>query len=170
MSDLSALVVVGDTPVGRGVFAVRRFAKDDVIAEVAGQLILDPDYSSHYCVDLGGSVSLEPDPPFRFLNHSCEPNCELFQWSDEEGDDCDIDNDPPQLWIAALRTIRPGEELTIDYAWPADVAIRCLCKAPKCRGWIVDPEELPLVKKHPLECGDLSPLSAGMATERGKRK
>lgn len=59
----------------------------------------------------------------RFLNHSCQPNCELFFW---ETDDL-TPND--RLWLQALRPIEPGEELTIDYAWPADAAIRCACGA-----------------------------------------
>ena len=27
--------------------------------------------------------------------------------------------------------------MTIDYAWPADSAIRCQCGSENCRGWIV---------------------------------
>jgi hypothetical protein len=44
-----------------------------------------------------------------------------------------------------LRTIEPGEELTIDYAWPAEAAIPCACGAAGCRCWIVAAEELRVV-------------------------
>ncbi len=145
MSDYSDLVTVRPTPLGKGVFAKRRFVQGEVIGEIFGEVIDDPEYSSPYGMDLGGSLTLEPAPPFRFLNHSCEPNCELFQWTSEDGED-DGEDWGRRMWLAAIRTIEPGEEMTIDYAWPADAAIPCLCNSSKCRGWIVDTAELPLVK------------------------
>jgi SET domain-containing protein len=153
MSELDKLVYVADAAVGRGVFAANAIEADDVIGEILGEVIDDPDYSSHYCIDLGDSLSLEPAPPFRFLNHSCEPNCELFQWvADEEEQEYEEGEEDwsRRMWLAALRPIEPGEELTIDYAWPADVAMRCHCNTPSCRGWIVDPAELPTLQSTPL--------------------
>jgi len=77
--------------------------------------------------------------PFRYLNHSCQPNCELFSW--------ETDDSPPhvRLCLQSLMPIEPGKELTIDYAWPADAAIPCVCGAAGCRGWIVSQEELVLL-------------------------
>src|SRR5690606_11462248 len=49
--------------------------------------------------DLDGSVDWNPA---RWLNHSCEPNCEA---QDDDG----------RIWIVALRDIQPGEELTFNY-------------------------------------------------------
>jgi SET domain-containing protein len=49
-----------------------------------------------------------------------------------------------------MQTIRPinaGEELLIDYCWPADAAIPCRCGALGCRGWIVDPAERHLIEE-----------------------
>lgn len=43
--------------------------------------------------------------------------------------------------VEALRTIRKGEEITVDYAWPASWAIPCHCGSKNCRGWIVDKNE-----------------------------
>jgi hypothetical protein len=108
-----------------------------VLGEVTGELIDDPNYGSLYCVDMGNSLSLEPAEPFRFLNHSCEPNCEFVTSHEEENP-----AKAPQLFVEVLRAIAPGEELTIDYAWSWDVAIPCLCGTPSCRGWIVAPEQL----------------------------
>jgi SET domain-containing protein len=51
------------------------------------------------------------------------------------------------VFLIALREIRPDEELTIDYNWPAQQAIVCRCGAPTCRGWIVDPCELSEVQE-----------------------
>ena len=129
-------VRIGRTPLGRGLFARRRFRPQQVIGVVRGQVIDDPGYSSDYCIELNEGRGLEPAAPFRYLNHSCEPNCELFFWEPEEPAPLD------RLWLQALRPIEPGEELTIDYAWPADAAIPCGCGAADCRGWIVAAEEL----------------------------
>jgi len=137
----SAVVEVRDTAVGRGVFAARKFRKGELLGEIDGQVILDPDYSSDYCMDLGEDYSLEPDPPFRYLNHSCEPNAELFQYVDDD------EEYVLRMWIQAIRKIRKREQITIDYSWPAEEAITCLCGASKCRGWIVDPAELKMLKK-----------------------
>jgi hypothetical protein len=46
------------------------------------------------------------------------------------------------VWLQTLRPIATGEELTIDYCWPASSAIPCACPTSKCRGWIVNHEEL----------------------------
>lgn len=132
-------VRIGRTPMGRGVFALRRFRPQQVIGVIRGEVMDDPDYSSEYCMDLGEGRSLEPAAPFRFLNHSCQPNCEIFAWESDEPvpQDC--------LWLQAVTAIEPGDELTIDYAWPAESAIPCICGAPACRNWIVSPEQLSLL-------------------------
>jgi uncharacterized protein len=76
--------------------------------------------------DLDGHVSWNPA---RFLNHSCEPNCEARL----EGG-C--------IWVVAIREIRAGEELTFNYGYDlADYAEHpCGCGAPGCVGYIVAEE------------------------------
>lgn len=130
-------VRVGRTPLGLGVFARRRFRARQVVGVIRGRVIDDPNYSSDYCMELEAGRTLEPATPFRYLNHSCRPNCELFFYEAEDSSPHD------RLWLQALTAIGPGDELTIDYAWPADAAIPCACGAFGCRGWIVAPEELP---------------------------
>lgn len=128
---------IEDTPVGKGVFAERKLGEDVVLGEIFGEILDDHPEDSSYCMELQSGRLLEPEPPLRFVNHSCEPNCELFYWVDEESDEPGED----RLWLQTLRKIEPGEELTIDYCWPADAAIRCRCQSSACRGWIVDPDE-----------------------------
>jgi uncharacterized protein len=76
--------------------------------------------------DLDGQVSWNPA---RFLNHSCEPNCEARL----EGG-C--------IWVIAIREIRAGEESTFNYGYDlADYAEHpCGCGAPGCVGYIVAEE------------------------------
>jgi hypothetical protein len=66
----------------------------------------------------------------RFINHSCDPNCSL-EIKDDEG--------TPRACIFALKKIRSGSELTIDYNWQRkqnDPFTVCLCGSKKCDGMI----------------------------------
>jgi uncharacterized protein len=133
-------VRVGPATHGLGVFSVRAFVAEQRIGHIRGQVIDDPAYQSDYCMELGENSALEPESPFRFLNHSCQPNCELVEVDFEsDGEEPEGDN---ELWLEALCAIPIGAQLTIDYAWPAWAAIPCDCGAPGCRGWIVDPAQL----------------------------
>jgi SET domain-containing protein len=69
----------------------------------------------------------------RYINHSCEPNCESLQ--EASG----------RVFIEAITDIPPGVELTMDYhlqvadgdpeTWRRDYP--CFCGAPRCRGTLV---------------------------------
>ncbi len=131
----SSLFEVRTTALGNALFALVDFEPGDEIGIIQGQIINDPDYGSEYCIELDEHSSIEPHAPFRFLNHSCEPNCELVNWEFEDSPEL-------QLSVHALRPIKAGSELTIDYAWPADAAISCLCGSASCRGWVVSHAEL----------------------------
>jgi SET domain-containing protein len=68
----------------------------------------------------------------RFINHSCDPNCDAVI---EDG----------HIWIKTVRTILPGEELAYDYGYIlterhtplAKRRFPCHCGAVKCRGTIL---------------------------------
>jgi len=61
---------------------------------------------------------------FRFINHSCAPNAFTRLTSD-------------RAEFYALRRIRKGEELTVDYGLSHHGGLlACRCGAPGCRGWI----------------------------------
>jgi hypothetical protein len=128
-------ISVRKTNVGRGVFATRPFKKFDVVGQMRGSVIVGDDFDPDYAVDLGEFGALDPSAPFRYLNHSCEPNAELVMLDPE------VDG-PPTMWVETTRVIRIGEQITIDYAWPAEDAIPCLCGVPSCRGWIVESRQL----------------------------
>ncbi|MCA9191337.1 MAG: SET domain-containing protein-lysine N-methyltransferase [Planctomycetales bacterium] len=123
-------VQVCQTTIGKAVFAKRAIDSGAEVGVVRGRVIHEEGYGSEYCIDLGNDLGLEPHAPFRYLNHSCEPNCELTIWEDEETGKLSVT-------VQALAYIQPGQELTIDYAWPVDAAIPCLCGTANCRGWIV---------------------------------
>ncbi len=133
----TAGVQVGEAKHGQGLYATIGFDSETILGMMDGEVIDDADHASDYAVDLGGTFSLEPSAPFRFVNHCCDPNCELvIVEADEES------GAHPFVVLQSLREIRIGEELTIDYAWPADSGIPCGCGSEICRGWIVAEEEL----------------------------
>jgi hypothetical protein len=141
------------THVGLGVFTRQAFRRCQIVGDICGKVVESETYDSPYCMEFGPGRALEPMGVFRFLNHSCDPNCELFYYEPATGDD--YRELPDRLWLKSLRCITIGEELTIDYGWPAKRAIPCLCRAANCRGWIVAADELPLIASAPRAPSDL---------------
>ena len=65
-----------------------------------------------------------------FINHSCDPNCNLERW-EVEG--------LPRMCFFAIKEIKEGDELTFDYNWVCDRNKRkteCMCGTANCRGYI----------------------------------
>jgi uncharacterized protein len=79
--------------------------------------------------DLDGDV---PENPARFINHSCDPNCEAEFFGD-------------QIWIMARRDIQPGEEVTFNYSYDLENYEEhpCRCGAANCVGYMVAEEYFP---------------------------
>jgi SET domain-containing protein len=79
----------------------------------------------------------------RWINHSCEPNCEAVI-AEAEGGDRTAD----KVFIEAIRDIKPGEELTYNYG--ITLAERhtprlkkiweCRCGSRKCTGTMLQPK------------------------------
>jgi SET domain-containing protein len=84
--------------------------------------------------DLDGNV---PWNPARFLNHSCDPNCEA-----KPDDGC--------IWIVARCGIRIGEEITFNYGYDLEDYREhpCRCGATGCAGYIVAEEFFEHVRKY----------------------
>jgi SET domain-containing protein len=62
-----------------------------------------------------------------FINHSCDPN--LYSW-----------NFKGHILYMSRRSIRSGEELTVDYLFSKKIErVPCRCGAAKCRGTINEP-------------------------------
>jgi len=135
---------------GRGVFAARRIRKGTRIVEYTGERISNKEADRRYddtrmkrhhtflftldsktvidgAIKTGGGDA-------SFINHSCEPNCEAVITD-------------RKIFIHALHTIEPGEELAYDYQYERtgknDAELEkfyvCKCGAPGCRGSIMKP-------------------------------
>jgi len=131
---------------GSGAFATRRIRKGQRIIEYTGERITPGEADRRYDDDamerhhtflfelddetvvdaaVGGNEA-------RFINHSCDPNCEAVI---EDG----------RIFIEALGNVQPGVELLYDYAYERSGRFRkeweklyeCRCGAKRCRGTIL---------------------------------
>jgi len=82
-----------------------------------------------YIFGLNERYSLDGDTPkntARYINHSCDPNCQTEQFGNT-------------IWIVSSKDIQAGEELTYNYGYEVDdtPADPCHCGAHNCCGYIL---------------------------------
>jgi len=70
----------------------------------------------------------------RFINHSCDPNCETQKW---------LVRGELAIGLFALTDVEAGSELTFDYNFEryGDKPMRCYCGTVKCRKFIGGTQE-----------------------------
>lgn len=141
---------------GQGAFALRPIRKDERIIEYLGERISqdeaderydDTTMSRHHTFLFNVDDDTVIDAAHegndaRFINHSCNPNCQALLEKD-------------RIFIYALRDIAEGEELSYDYSYERTEDMGeeeerlyvCHCGAPNCRGTILNPVKPPEVKK-----------------------
>jgi len=77
-----------------------------------------------------GEVVIDGHSMAMFVNHSCDPNCET-------------DEQDGRVYIASIRDIAAGEELTYDYwLYDGEDDAPCSCGSQNCRGSMYSPREL----------------------------
>jgi hypothetical protein len=113
---------------GLGLFAEVPFKKDDFIIEYAGSIISNKeadDRPNRYIFEISSRRSIDGSTRknlARYINHSCDPNCEA-------------EIDGSRIMIYAVRSIKPGEELTYNYGkqYYEDFIkpVGCKCSAKK---------------------------------------
>jgi SET domain-containing protein len=128
-----ALTVGRSTLVGKGLFAGSRIAARAKIGEFEGEKIgLREARRRAHGRRIVAIVELERHAidatdtgrGFRYINHSCDPNT-FFRCTPERAE------------VYALREIRKGEELTVDYGESHhNGKLPCRCGAANCRGFI----------------------------------
>ncbi|UVK97986.1 SET domain-containing protein-lysine N-methyltransferase [Pseudomonas sp. B21-048] len=110
------------------VMALREFPRISRICRVSGHLL---PYRNQHTRQLAPEIHVY-DPRFcSLLSHSCDPNVFL---------------DMSELWLWALKDIKKGDRLTMDFATTEDKLLRqfaCRCGCPCCRGWIIGYDESP---------------------------
>ena len=116
---------------GRGLFAAQFIAAGEIVAVKGGHVLTTSQWAA-LSPELGPAdiqiteeLFIAPvrqdqrDGSMLYTNHSCEPNIAI------QG----------QIVFVAMRDIRPGEELTHDWATTddQDYVMECRCGQPRCR-------------------------------------
>jgi uncharacterized protein len=138
------LFEVRHSPVhGYGVFALRRIRKGTTVTEYLGDRVSheeadtryedkDPNDNHTFLFTVDSKTVIDGGVggnDARFINHGCDPNCESTTQN-------------KRIYVEAIRTIQPGEELAYDYQIErdpedppnVDEIFACRCGAAKCRG------------------------------------
>ena len=135
---------------GKGVFALQPLQAGEPLIEYTGEVITwdealrrhphDPEQPNHtfyFHIDDGHVIDgKHGGNASRWINHSCDPNCE----AEETGDG--------RVFIKALRDIAAGDELFFDYGLVIDerhtrklkAEYACWCGARHCRGTMLAPK------------------------------
>ncbi|MDP8985254.1 MAG: SET domain-containing protein-lysine N-methyltransferase [Pseudomonadota bacterium] len=194
------LFEVRHSPVhGYGVFALRRIRKGTTVTEYLGERIShaeadaryedkDPDDNHTFLFTVDSKTVIDGGVggnDARYINHGCEPNCESTTQN-------------KRIYVEALRTIQPGEELAYDYQIErdpedppnVDEIFACRCASANCRGSMLVARKKPRkkvaarpaskkrvkrAKKKPLSTdarsvGRPARSTAGAGTSRGARR
>ena len=131
---------------GKGGFANRRIHAGERVVEYTGERITEKEADRRYPFDdderhhtflfrLDDGMIIDAlygGHPVRFINHSCNPNCEALE---EDG----------RILISALKNIPKGQELAYDYNFileerhtpKAKAQYPCYCGSRNCRGTIL---------------------------------
>jgi uncharacterized protein len=161
---------------GRGAYATRKIPKGMRVVEYLGDRITheqaDARYeekgqddghtflfvvSSRVVIDAGVQGN-----EARFINHSCDPNCDTVI----EGE---------RVFIESVRDIEPGEELAYEYGLTWETTddseelanYACRCGAASCRGTMLAEEPLDMKKVRKRKAGN---KGKGKAKSKGKGK
>jgi hypothetical protein len=142
------------------VFALQDIAEGDTLIEYVGEVISwdeaqdrhphdpkDPNHTFYFHVNEDRVIdALHGGNSSRWINHSCNPNCEA-------------DEDKDRIFIKAIRNIRAGEELNYDYGLIIDepytkklkAEYPCWCGSKNCRGTLLSPKERKETPKIPSQ-------------------
>jgi len=139
-------LTVRPSPVhGAGLFAGEPFAAGARVIEYSGARITKAEsrargerenafiFALDDRFDLDGAVGWNAA---RFINHSCEPNCDAEL----------IDG---RIWIVARQAIAAGEELSFNYGYGLEDFREhpCRCRAAGCVGFMVAEDFFPTLRR-----------------------
>lgn len=111
---------------GLGLFAGERIPKGACVIEYVGRVVSQEESEtskSKYLFEIHKTKTIDGKPAINkagYINHSCKPNCET---NIHKG----------RVFVMAIRTIRPGDELSYDYGkeYCLEHCVPCKCPAGK---------------------------------------
>lgn len=126
---------------GFGVRACRTFAPGQIVMEYTGEIITEGECqrrmaelynnkNNYYLMEFDKGLVIDgtKGSMARFVNHSCEPNCEVRMLK--------VNGTPRMGVFAGESGVMTGEELAYDYNFDnfGSTSQNCYCGAPSCRG------------------------------------
>lgn len=129
---------------GEGIFATKDFKKGEAVFRFVGKKV-PYKHCTHRSLQIGKNLFIRPADGALpgWLNHSCEPTCSVKKVNS----------------ITALRDIKKGEEITIDYSFTDSMPnwdMPCLCGKKACRRILKNYFALPIAyrKKHAVRTSE----------------
>jgi SET domain-containing protein len=114
-------------------FAMEDIDKDDYVIEYLGNIEYKRRENNYMMKINGMNLWINGDKnggPAQYMNHSCNPNCELVQLGV---------GGLPRMCFFAKKNIKSGMEFIFDYNWDwvsGQVQTVCLCRSENCDGYI----------------------------------
>lgn len=159
---------------GWGLYALENIPSQHFIIEYVGEVINTDEFErrfqrakqskeeNFYFLTLGNNLYIDAGPrgnDARFINHSCNPNCEPIKWTIKGQTRIGFFANREIIKVGrmfltalhifvikikitiriSLRFCQQGEELTFTYNWgsnPEQVKTNCHCGADNCRGYL----------------------------------
>ncbi|KAG8179697.1 hypothetical protein JTE90_025653 [Oedothorax gibbosus] len=129
---------------GWGIRTTEFIRGGEFILEYVGEVVSDIEFrhrmaeryrndQHHYCLSLDSGTVIDGyrlAGEGRFVNHSCEPNCEMQKW---------YVNGHYRVGLFSMKDIFPNTELCYDYNfinYNLETQQTCRCGSSKCRGFI----------------------------------
>jgi SET domain-containing protein len=133
------IIEIDESELGKRVVASEKIRKNTVVMRFTGVPLTYKETKAlgekeSFGLQVSNDCYLYLDPPSRYFNHSCEPNCGVL----------------PNLDLVSLYDIEESEELTFDYSTTMlerDWTMECKCGSPGCRKVIRDFDQLPEDRK-----------------------
>ncbi|GBF93173.1 histone-lysine N-methyltransferase [Raphidocelis subcapitata] len=136
-------------PKGFGLFTEEALKAGQFIIEYIGEVLEEEEYlrrkeyynstgqRHYYFMNVGNGEVIDAcrkGNQARFINHSCDPNCETQKW---------LVRGELAIGLFALTDVQAGSELTFDYNFEryGDKPMRCYCATAKCRKFIGGTQE-----------------------------
>lgn len=173
-----ALFEVRHSPIhGYGVFARRRIRKGTTIIEYLGERVThdeaderyadkDPNDNHTFLFTVDDKIVIDAGVngnDARYINHSCDPNCQSTTLK-------------KRIYIESVRTIQPGQELNYDYEIQRDAddpknvdeVFACRCGAAKCRGSMLEAAKPKRARRTPAKRKAAKPVKRRAPAKKGR--